>query len=130
MSDSSPYWRVRSIGLFSSAGGEETRNVASGGEVDAIDGVSRVFMIVGVITLTGVFCLRGLPRSRRGSSDGDGGGGGLLRSISGGSFLIRSFRTALPATDLRLLDLETLALDGDGVMSTSRGGVKRSVGGS
>ena len=67
---------------------------------------------------------------------GDGGGNGLDRSITGGSFFTFAFtdnvRRRSPTADLRLdfdfdFDLEG---DSSGEQSTSRGGVKRSGGGS
>jgi hypothetical protein len=60
------------------------------------------------------------PWSRRGSSVGDGGGR-QDKSISKGSFLI-----VILSVFLRLLDFETRGLG----RTTSRGGVKRSCGGS
>lgn len=67
---------------------------------------------------------------------GEGGGAGLVRSMSGGSCLICNLRTFVPAADLRvtvfrLLDLGTFGQNvraETGVMMISRGGVKRSLG--
>lgn len=69
---------------------------------------------------------------------GDGGGNGLDKSITGGSFFTFTFiftDNVSPAADLRLcardLDLDRdLEGDSSGEQSTSRGGVKRSGGGS
>ena len=67
------------------------------------------------------------PRSRRGSSVGEGGGIAALRSISGGSSLICSL-SCLPVFFLGCRGFFFCALEGWTMIS--RGGVKRSVGGS
>ena len=69
----------------------------------------------------------GEPVKRSGSSVGEGGGSGMLRSMTGGSVFITNLRPF--ARDLRLLVVEVLRpFAGRGVTYTSRGGVKRSDG--
>ena len=68
------------------------------------------------------FRARLLALNNIGSSLGLGGGAGLLRSISGNSFLID---IALG----RAFDLCEVGLVGEGVAMMTRGGVKRSRGG-
>jgi len=68
--------------------------------------------------------LLGGPRSKRGSSVGEGGGIGALRSISGGSSLICN----LSCFFFVCRGFFFCALEGWTMIS--RGGVKRSVGGS
>lgn len=61
------------------------------------------------------------PRSKRGSSVGEGGGIGALRSISGGSSLICNF-ACFPGFFLACWGLPFCALEGGTIIS--RGGVK------
>lgn len=63
----------------------------------------------------------GVPRSKRGSSVGEGGGTGALRSISGGSSLICSF-SCFPVFFLACRGFFFCALEGWTIIS--RGGVK------
>lgn len=76
------------------------------------------------------------PDSNNGSSLGLGGGMGAFRSISGSSFLtgragMITLRTFLPFEVLCLaIVLRLEDFDMDGVIMTSLGGVKTSVGGS
>jgi hypothetical protein len=69
----------------------------------------------------------GGPVKSKGSSDGEGGGSGKLRSTTGGSVFITNLRPF--PIDLRLLELAGLrAFARRDVTYTSRGGVKRSAG--
>ena len=126
------------------SGRRETR-ASPGGltEDDAIDGVRRACdedrvssasALVPALSLEGREG-RGRPLSRSGSSLGEGGGGGTLKSISGGSFLIvnMSFFCFFVVVDFRLLDFDIRSGDTvarGGVWMISRGGVNCSRGGS